>query len=118
MKKIIYILSIGLFMSSCGEVKTNEETEEVKTENPKETTELIEVSPVSKKGAWTESELDLMYAEIEKVDGDLEALGENKQAFIDCYTEHIIANYNNFNDANMDVNGCNQLATSCAENFM
>lgn len=71
----------------------------------------------SKKGAWTSADRELAKNEMQKIDADLESLGENKQAFIDCYLEKVEANYESFADANNDEPGCKQLAIECANNL-
>ncbi len=93
MKKLIYtgLLAVA-FLASCGEGST--------------------------KGAWSDADKASMTAEIEKVDGDLDALGDKKQDFIDCYTEKVEASYDNFTEANADVEGCKKLATDCATSVM
>ena len=123
-KKLIYVLSLSIFMISCVEVNSNEtssesekkETEVTEIETPENSIpEIEEVKSI--KGAWTEEELAKMDAEVQQIDGELDALGDNKQTFLDCYTESIEANYDNFTQANMDSEGCKQLASQCAESL-
>lgn len=93
MKNLIYtgILAVA-FLASCGEA--------------------------SKKGAWSDADKATMDSEIKKIDSDLDNLGDNKQAFIDCYTEKVEANYESFTAADSDVKGCEKLAMDCATEFM
>ena len=93
MKKLIYtgLLAVA-FLASCGE------------------------SSVA--GAWSDADKAAMDAEVKKVEGDLDALGDKKQDFIDCYTEKVEAEYDNFTEANSDVEGCKKLAMDCATSVM
>ncbi len=68
----------------------------------------------SKKGAWSQEDKDKANAEIKKVESSLDALGDKKQQYIDCYLGKIEDNYNNFDEANKDQKGCEKLAMDCA----
>lgn len=68
----------------------------------------------SKKGAWTDEEKAKADAEIAKVRSSIEtSLGDNTDAYIECYLEKIQATYDNFDAANSDVDGCTELAEQC-----
>jgi len=75
---------------------------------------LITACESSKKGAWSQADKDLANAEIAKIEGELDALGENKQAFIDCYLEKVEDNYSSFAEADADMAGCEALSMECA----
>lgn len=72
----------------------------------------------SSKGNWSDSDKELFDAEMEKIEGSLDAFGDNKQDFLDCYYENLEENYANFTEANSDVEGCKKLAQDCAEEAM
>lgn len=99
------VLSITLLACSA-------ESDDKKSDDAKE--QVIE----SKKGAWTDKDHKKMRDEIAKVESDLEALGEYKQEFIDCYTERVENSYESFDIANVDEEGCKNLAMECANGIM
>lgn len=72
----------------------------------------------SKKGAWSESDKEKFNAEIEKASSSLDAFGDQKQEFIDCYLNKVEANFDNFAEANSDVEGCSKYAQECAGEIM
>jgi outer membrane murein-binding lipoprotein Lpp len=79
-------------------------------------TELIELTTDgSEKGNWSDGDIDKMNSAIAQIDNDLNALGKNKQAFIDCYMAKVQANYGSFLEADVDIEGCSALSTECVE---
>ena len=68
----------------------------------------------SKKGAWNEEDKQRAQEEIAKIEGELTALGDKKDDFINCYLEKVEDNYDNFEAADNDEPGCTKLATECA----
>jgi len=72
----------------------------------------------SKKGAWSKEEKDKASAEMKKIESSLDALGDKKQQYIDCYLGKIEDNYNNFDEANKDQKGCEKLAMECANDVI
>lgn len=73
---------------------------------------------VSKKGNWNAEDKAKADAAIAAVDSDLDAFGDKKQDFIDCYLQKIEANYKNFNSADSDLDGCSKLAEKCAKEVL
>lgn len=70
-------------------------------------------------GGWSDEDIEKAESEIEKVRESLEPmLGENTDAYIDCYLEKIMENYDNFDDANADFEGCESLAKECMEDLL
>ena len=70
---------------------------------------------VSEKGAWNDADKQSAQDAVASIDGQLDALGEQKQAYIDCYLEKVEANYRCFDDANKDASGCEKLALECVD---
>ncbi|NCA22962.1 MAG: hypothetical protein EBS86_17780 [Crocinitomicaceae bacterium] len=68
----------------------------------------------SKKGAWSEDDKKLANEEIKKAGSSLDALGDKKDAYVDCYLEKLEDNYENFDAANSDQKGCEKHAMDCA----
>lgn len=75
---------------------------------------LFSCGESSKKGAWNQEDKDRFNAEMKKIDNELNVLGDKKQAYIDCYYEKVVNNYDNFVEADSDERGCGVLATECA----
>lgn len=101
MKKRIFILLALVVLTACNNAA-----------------EMSEEGSVSKKGAWSDADKALAQAEIDKVESQLDYLGENKQQFIDCYLEKVEANYSSFASANSDEPGCSKLSTACATDLI
>ncbi|HYG52105.1 MAG TPA: hypothetical protein VD905_14435 [Flavobacteriales bacterium] len=72
----------------------------------------------SKKGAWSEADKKKADEEIKKADADLAAFGDKKDAFVKCYLDKIEDNFDNFDQANKDLEGCKKYATECAQEVM
>jgi hypothetical protein len=72
----------------------------------------------SKKGAWSKADIEKFDAEMEKIGSSLDAMGDQKEAFIDCYFEKIQANYDSFAEANTDGPGASKYAEECAAEVM
>jgi len=66
----------------------------------------------SVKGKWSAVDKETFMAEMDKI--DLSSLGDNKDAFLDCYLNKLEQNYSSFVDANSDETGCSQIAQDCA----
>lgn len=109
------LLKIGIFtfatmftvsLTSCGGSSDSANGEEPKEEQLEE---------VSKKGDWTDSDIERALAEINSERDQLVALiGEEKtDAFIDCAMEKIEANYENFEDADSDLSGMEKIGEDC-----
>lgn len=96
-------------LTSCGGSESENSNEE------KESTEHSTEAETSSKGNWTNDEIEKAKAELEKVDDQLAAFGDQKEAFKECYLQKIIDNYDNFNQANVDLNGCSLLAEACSQ---
>lgn len=79
---------------------------------------LLTACDISTKGSWSEEDKALAQAEVDKIDKELDYLGEHKQAFIDCYLEKAEANYSSFKEADADAPGCEKLALECSEEIM
>lgn len=72
----------------------------------------------SKKGAWSDADIQKFNQEVASVESDLEAFGENKQEFIDCYFDKVQNKYKSFVVANSKAKGCEKLAVKCAKEVM
>ena len=73
----------------------------------------------STKGAWNDENKNKAQKEVERVRGDIEGLlGENTDAYLDCYLEKIEDNYNNFDEANDDGPGCTAFAQECMSEML
>ena len=70
------------------------------------------LSSGSEKGAWSDNDKQLFRDQMNTVQ-ELEALGDKKQSFIECYLEKCELNYSSFVDANQDEAGCEALALEC-----
>ncbi len=70
----------------------------------------------SVKGRWAQSNKDRYYKDMSSL--DLSNLGENKQAWLDCYLEKLEANYMSYREANLDEKGCEKLAIECSSVLM
>lgn len=78
-----------------------------------------EMEAKSEKGNWIDEDIEKFRGETDKVRDNLEAmLGDNTDAFVDCYLEKAIANYDGFDSANSDQAGMQQLATECMQDMM
>lgn len=93
-------------LTSCG----SEAADAAKTE---------EEGPKSVKGKWLDAEKEQAQAEVDKVRGQVEELlGENTDAYIECYLEKVEDAYPDFQTANSDQPGCTKLAQECMEGLM
>lgn len=90
MKKIIFITTLSLYLASC----------------------------VSKKGSWTVEDKKKASDFIKKSEGSLEFLGKSKQEFIDCFLEKVEKTYVNFEEANADTKGTDNLTAACLEEIL
>jgi hypothetical protein len=72
----------------------------------------------SKKGAWSAEDKQKASNGIKESEGSLEFLGSNKQQFIDCYLEKVESTYENFDEANVDPKGCDDLTVSCLKEVL
>lgn len=122
MKKLFYSAFIfAAMLTSCegAEASTNqEETTEATNEQPEVEVEVEVEEVVSTKGNWTQEEIEKAEAELEKVDASLEPFGDKKEDFKSCYLTKIMENYDNFNQANMDLEGCTALAETCTKQVL
>lgn len=91
MKKVVFIVSLLVLFTAC---------------------------ETSQKGAWSEEDKAMAQAEMDKIEGELDELGELKQPYIDCYLEKVEANFSSFYAADSDVEGCEKLAEECANEIM
>lgn len=82
------------------------------------TTMLVSCGEVSEKGNWNEEDKKKADDAIAEIDGELDAFGDKKQEFIDCYLEKVEANYDNFASADSDLSGCEKLAEECVNEVM
>ena len=67
----------------------------------------------SKKGAWTQEDKTKARNYIKQSEGPLDFLGNNKEQFVQCYLEKVENTYENFDDANADTKGCDNLTANC-----
>lgn len=79
---------------------------------------LTSCGGVSEKGNWNEEDKKKADDAIAEIDSELDAFGDAKQEFIDCYLDKVEANYASFAEADADLSGCEKLATECAEDVM
>ena len=86
MKTLILVFSFAIFLSSCSG---------------------------SKKGAWSENDKKKARNFIRQSEGSLDFLGNNKEQFVECYLEKVENTYENFDDANADTKGCDNLTANC-----
>lgn len=70
----------------------------------------------STKGKWSDADKAKFNSEMEKV--DLSNLGENKTKWIDCYLHKAEANFSNFDEANLDKDGCKKIALECSDEIL
>lgn len=103
----IFALLIG--MASCGDKKSDDKKDDKNSEKKTE---------ASAKGKWSEDDLKKAMAAIKETEDELESLGEYKQEYIDCYLSKIESNYDSFDDANLDYDGCFEIASECAESIL
>lgn len=120
MKKYIYsIMIFAAALTSCGGSESENSNEEKEsTEHSTEAETVVIDEETSSKGNWTNDEIEKAKAELEKVDDQLAAFGDKKEAFKECYLQKIIDNYDNFNQANVDLNGCSMLAEACSQEVL
>lgn len=119
MRKFIFTtLVAAAFLTSCGseEAKENDEA----TESHAETSEVTSApaGEMSTKGNWSATDKEKANAAVAAIDSQLAAFGDKKQDFIDCYLQKVEDNYNSFDEANVDLEGCSSLAESCANEVM
>jgi hypothetical protein len=73
----------------------------------------------SEKGNWSDEDIEKFHGEIDGVKADLQAmLGDNTDAFVECYLQGAVDNYENFDAANSDQAGMQELATACMQDMM
>jgi hypothetical protein len=92
MKKLLFISLSVLVLASCGSG--------------------------SKKGAWSDADKKKFDKTMEDASADLAPFGDKKDAFIKCYYDKVQANFDNFDVANKDLEGCKKYATECATDVM
>jgi len=93
-------------LTSCGD--SADSTEQAEKDTPK-----------SEKGKWLDSEKAKAQTEVNKVREQVEGLlGENTDAYIECYLEKVEQAYPDFDSANSDQPGCTKLAQECMEGLM
>ena len=94
MKKFILPLAaaLGIILTSCGEG--------------------------SEKGNWSEEDREKFDEVMEENAGSLEAMGDLKEEFIECYYEKLEANYENFEEADGDIEGAKKYAQECTEELL
>jgi hypothetical protein len=71
------------------------------------------ISCGSKKGAWSEEDKTKARNYIKQSEGSLDFLGNKKEQFVQCYLEKVENTYENFDDANADTKGCDNLTANC-----
>lgn len=73
----------------------------------------------SSKGNWNEEDKTKAQEAVDKVKADLEVvLGDDAEKYIDCYLEKVENEYDNFDSADTDKEGCEKLAKECMEEIM
>lgn len=73
----------------------------------------------SSKGNWSEDDKAKAQEAVEEVKADLEVmLGEKAEDYINCYLEKVENEYDNFEAADSDREGCEKLAKECMEDLM
>lgn len=92
MKKIIFLASFVAILASC--------------------------AAGSSKGKWNAEDKEKAQAAVKSVDSQLSALGDKKETFVNCYLEKVENNYDNFAEADKDIEGCKTLATECMTEIM
>lgn len=70
----------------------------------------------SKKGAWSDADKKQAKDELKNIEASLGILGDKKQAYIDCYLNKIEDNYESFDAAQKDNNGCGKIFVECMDN--
>lgn len=109
---LVFTLALVSTMSltSCGDsAEATDATEEAAAKD----------TPKSEKGKWLDSDKELAQKEIANVRSQVEEyLGDNTDAYIDCYLEKIEQAYPDFGTANRDQPGCTKLAQECMEVVM
>lgn len=73
----------------------------------------------SKKGHWSDEDKERLAIEIEDARPEVEeVLGDQTDAYIACYLKTLEDNYENFEAANSDAEGCTYYAEQCATYFI
>lgn len=73
----------------------------------------------SQKGNWSKSDTKKARKELSKVEAEVRtSLGDQTDAYFDCYLEKIINTYKNYEQANEDYQGCEKLALECVESIV
>ncbi len=110
----VFALALGstMMLTSCGgSSEAADALEKLKAD--------LEAEPTSEKGNWTDAEKELAMKEVAGVRDQIEGLlGENTDAYIDCYLEKVENAYPNFATANSDQPGCTTLAQECMEDLI
>lgn len=71
-------------------------------------------SGASKKGAWNDEDKDAARKEMVDIKDEIrEAVGDNTDAYINCYLEKLEANYENLDASHNDIPGCSKLGQAC-----
>jgi len=77
---------------------------------------LASCGEVSSKGSWSQEDKDRADLEVASMRSQVEAsMGDKTDAYLDCYLEKVEKAYDNFDEANGDLDGCTELATECLE---
>lgn len=72
----------------------------------------------STKGNWSKEDIDRFNADMESVDGQLDAMGDMKEAFIECYFDKLQNTFGSYTEANSDVEAASAFAQECTEEVM
>lgn len=77
---------------------------------------LISSCNQSKKGAWSEADIEKFHKEVDGV--DLGDYNDIKEEWIACYLSKAQANYSSFTEADGDSEGCKKMAKECMEEVL
>lgn len=67
----------------------------------------------SMEGLWSRKDVVSFYKEMDGIWDSLEALGEKRVEFIECYLKVLESSYQNFDEANSDAEGAGEAAEKC-----
>lgn len=79
---------------------------------------LLSANAQSTVGNWSKKDKRKANKVVKAIDKELDVLGDQKQAYIDCYLEKVENNYESFQAADSDYKGCEMLAMECAKGIL